>query len=642
MNKLPRRSFAILSVVLAAILFVAVNITAQVWLRSVRLDLTQNAVYTLSPGTKSILSKIKEPVTLRFYFSRNLGTNYAQLRAYANRVRDLLHEYVTASGGKIILEEIDPEPFTTAEDDAVAQGMTGAPTQEGETVYFGLVGTNTVDGRETVPFFSQDREAYLEYDLSSAIYRLSQPEKPTLGIIAGIPLQSGDPGVPGLIPGNQQTLVLYQQLRDNFSVLPMSMTIDKIPAYVNTLLVVHPSGLSTTTQYAIDQFVMRGGHIIVMVDPFAEIVSYSNGPQPPGAPGPTSDLKTLFDAWGVQYDPNKVVGDPERAIRVQVRADPRNPVADYIVWLKLQDGDFNASDPVTGNLHEINLGSAGAIAPVKGATSTFTPLMQTSDSAGFLDAAEVRSVRQPQDLVRDFKPAGHKLTLAARITGPIKSAFPNGAPKSDQQLPAGVSPAPLPAHIADAKNADIIVVGDSDLWDDRFWVQAQNMGRQAVAVPTADNGAFVQDAVENMMGSSDLISLRTRVPEVRPFTVVAQLRRSAEGQYLAQEQQLQARLTQTEQRLKQLQAGQGGGDAATNPELLSPQSQQEIEKFRRDLLDTRARLREVQANLRKDVEALGALLAFLNIALVPFLVALAAIVLAYLRQKRRAAARGLT
>ena len=336
---LSRRTFAWSIVALAAVLFLSVNIASEVWLRSVRLDLTQNRLYTLSPGTKAILSKLKEPVTLRFYFSGNIGTNYATLRAYATRVRDLLHEYVTASGGKIILEEIDPAPFTQSEDDAVAQGLTGAPTQEGETIYFGLVGTNTVDGRETVPFFSQDREPYLEYDLSSIVFRLSQPEKPTLGIISGILLQTGDPGVPGIIPGNQQTLVLYSQLRQNFSVLPMSTTIDKIPDYVNTLVLVHPAGLSTTTQYAVDQFVLRGGHAIVIVDPYSEINNYA--PAGPLGPQPTeSDLKPLLAAWGVQYDVSKVVGDPERAIRVQMRSNPNGGSADYIVWMKLEDGEI--------------------------------------------------------------------------------------------------------------------------------------------------------------------------------------------------------------------------------------------------------------------------------------------------------------
>ena len=639
MKNISRRSLALTIVGLSVVLFFAINITSEVWLRAVRLDLTQNSLYTLSPGTRAILSQIKEPITLRFYFSRDVAKNYATVRSYSGRVRDVLHEYVTASGGKLRLEEIDPEPFTPAEDDAVAQGLSGAPTAEGEVVYFGLVGSNTVDGRETIPFFSQDREPYLEYDLTSAIYRLAQPEKPTLGVIAGIPLVQGDPGIAGMLGGGDKPLVLYAQLRQNFSMLPMSMSIDHIPDYVSTLMVVHPAGLTPTTQYAIDQFVMRGGHAIVFVDPYSEIANYA----PSGPTGQslavTSDLKPLLTAWGVSFDPNKVVANPERAIRVQVRSNPRNPVADFIAWLKLQDEDFNHNDPVTGNLHEVNLGSPGAIAPLKGATTGFVPLMQSTTDSGLLDAALVRAAQSPQDLQRAYVSSGMKYTLAARISGPAKSAFPNGAPKNDAAMPAGTVAAPLPTPVKESKGIDVIVVADSDIFDDRFWVQAQNVQGATMAVPTADNGALVQNAVENMMGSRDLISLRTRVADVRPFTKVAQLRRAAESQYATQEQQLQTQLQTTQARLKQLE---GAGAQGAAPETLSPASQSEIEKFRRELLDTRAKLRQVQANLRKDVETLGDALAFLNIVLVPLLVAAAAIVLALLRRKRRAAARGLT
>jgi len=648
MKPLSRRLYALAAITLGVVLFVAVNIVSTTWFGVARLDVTQNGMYTVSPGTKATLAKLQEPVTLRFYFTRASSTGYASIVAYAGRVRDLLQEYATLSGGKINFEEIDPEPFTPAEDEAVTQGLTGAPTQDMQTVYFGLVGTNTLNGHEVVPFFDQAREQYLEYDLTSIVYKLSTPQKQKLGIISAIPLEAGAGGLQAALQGNSQPFAIYQQLRGVYDVQTIDTMADRIPADIGTLLVVHPANFSDTTMYAIDQFVMRGGHAVVFVDPFSEMMNNQGPGQIDQGERTTSDLRPLFAAWGVDYDPGKVVGDAELAQQVQVGGAGGAPqVTGYIVWLRMTPEEFNANDPVTGNLQQLNIATAGALKPRQGATTKFTPLLTTSTNAGLIDAIQIRVTRQPQDLLRRFEPTGERFNIAARIAGPAKTAFPNGAPAAAPKPPdqsadaAKPETGPLPAQIKEANDINVIVVADTDLVDDRFWVNVQNVLGQRIAIPTADNGAMVQNFVENMMGSNDLISLRTRERSSRPFVLVDQIRRDAEGRFLAQERALQDKMTQTETSLRALQGQSGEQQTAGGAPVLSKEQQAQVDKFRRDLVETRTTLRQVQANLVRDVNNLGTALAMVNIALVPLLVAAAAMGLAVLRKRRRTRAKGI-
>jgi len=649
MKPLSHRVYALSAIALGVVLFVAVNIVANQWLGTARLDLTENGLYTVSPGTKATLSKLKEPITLRFYFSRAPAAGYASIVAYAGRIRDLLEEYKALAGGNIILEEIDPAPFTPAEDEAVAQGLTAAPTQEGDNVYFGLVGTNTLAGHEVIPFFDQGREEYLEYDLTSMIYKLSQPQKPKLGVMSALPLEAGAGGLQAALAGNSNPYVIYQQLKDNYDVQMLDpMTTDRIPADVSTLIVAHPANFSPAAQYAIDQFVMRGGHAIVFLDPLSE-ASVAGGPgaQDQGDKS-SSTLGPVLTAWGVDFDVTKVVADAELAQPVQFGGGPggQPQVVDYIAWMRMTPNNFDRNDPITANLQVLNVATAGALKQHQGATTKFLPLLQSSTTSGLMNSIEIRTVQNPNDLLRRFQPTGARYVVGARVTGPAKTAFPAGPP-----TPAAAKPAtdpnapakdagPLPAEIKEAKDINVVVFGDSDLLDDRFWVQTQNVLGQRVAVPSADNGALVMNAVENMMGSNDLISLRTRERSARPFVVVEQIRRNAESRFLAEEQALQQKVTATEASLRQLQ-GQGQNQTQNGAPVLNREQQAQIEKFRADLVQTRGSLRQVQANLREDVERLGTLLAVLNIALVPILIAAAAIGLSFLRRRRRARARAL-
>ena len=628
MRPLSRRTYALAAIVLATVIFVAINIAVDAGLTTTRLDLTQNGLYTLSDGTRETLAGLKEPVTLKFFYSKKVAADYATTQAYAGRVRDLLQEYAALSHGKIVLEEIDPEPFTAAEDEAAAAGLTGAPTDSGDMVYFGLAGSNTIDGQQVIPYFSQDREAYLEYDLTSLIYHLATPTKPQLAIISSLPLDTGAGGMAAALQGRVQPYAVYEQLKQNYRTQMLEPDFKSIPKGIDELMIVQPEKLTAAQVYAIDQFVMAGGHALVFVDPLSDLAKTSSGFNP-DAQGPTSsDLPALLRAWGVGYDPAKVVADRALAQRVQVSDDPRNPVASYPIWLHLTANQFDAHDQVTASLQTLNLATAGALSPRKDATTRFTPLVTSSDQASLLDSVQVRISRWPQDLMSAVQPSGKPYTIAARLSGPAKTAFPGGPPAGDADAKS--------PQIKASKAINVIVMADSDIFDDRFWVRTENLYGKRVATPFADNGAFVLNAVENLGGSNALISLRTRATNDRPFTIVQQLQADAQARFQQEADALQAKLSDTQNRLRALEQGGGStnGQASTST-TLTPAQQSEIEKFKRDLIDTRMQLRDVQHNLRKEVDALGSLLAFINIALVPMLVAAFAFVLAILRRRRR-------
>ncbi len=636
-----RRLAAVTSIVLGAVVFVGVNTAANVAFRSARADLTENGLYTLSQGTRNILAKLNEPITLRFYFSNEVAASFPTVRAYAERVRDLLAEYRSLAGGNLIVEEIDPQPYTEAEDNAVSLGLQGAPTQAGEAIYMGISATNMADGHETVPFLQMEREAYLEYDLTSIISRLAETRKPVLGVVTNLPLDTGPGGLLASMQGTSQPFVIYSQLLQIFELQPLEQEFASVPSGIDTLMVAHPKALSEQTLYAIDQFVMRGGRVIAFVDPISEISQLQD--QMTGQPvqGATfrSDL-WLLKYWGVTYDPDQVVLDRERAQKVQYGGNAARPVVSYPVWLGLKGdadpaiSDFDGSDLVTAGLGMLNLASAGHFTPAEGATTSFTPLIRSSADAMLYSAEMLNIQSDPDQLIRQFLPTGERYTIAARLSGPLKSAFAEAPAPVEKE---GQMPAPLPAHVAETADANIIVVADSDIFDDRFWVQPQQQGDQTMAVPIADNLAFVAGAAENMLGSNDLISLRTRATSDRPFTVVEAMQKAADTRFLREEQDLNARIAETQEKLAELSRPGPNGE----PTALTAEQQAEIEKFRAELTETRARLREVQRNLRAGIETLGARLALINIALVPLLLVIVAVVIAVTRRKRMARAQTL-
>jgi len=640
---ISRRAFVTTIVVLATILFMAINVFSNSALKRWRIDLTENSLYTLSTGTVRTLEQIQEPITLKFFFSERVATDFAGIRAYGTRVRDLLEEITLIADGKINLEIIDPEPFTEDEDQAVAYGLLGAPTQSGDVLYFGLAGSNTVDGSDTIPFFSQEREHFLEYDLTSLIHKLNTLKKPVLGVLSSLPLATGPGGPMAAMQGQAQPFLIYQQLTEAFDVETLTSDLDRVDKDIDVLLIAHPPELSDTTLYAIDQFIMRGGRALVFLDPVSELAS---APGPTGQPLPgsvqTSNLPKLMKQWGLSMPSDKIVGDIGRAQRVAL---PGGRVVDYVAWLGLTANDLSTDDLVTAEINTLNLGTVGHLTKLEDATTTITPLASSTNEAALIDGSSVLYVPDPQRLLIDFKATGETYMLAARVSGSTKSAFEKAPEKpaveGEEETAQTETDAdePLPDHIASSENVNVIVFADSDIFDDRFWVQEQNFLGQRVAVPTADNANLVVNAVDNLMGSNDLISLRSRARSDRPFTVVQEIRREAQTQYLREEQQLQRKLEETEARLadiqRQMPKAKDGPEGTVDASLLTEEQRAEVAKFRQEMTSTRKALRDVQRDQRQGIEELGNWLKFLNIGLVPAFVAIGALFMYRARRKRR-------
>jgi len=613
-------------ILIAIVLFLAVNILSHIIFKSARIDLTDNDLYTLSQGTKNIIRNFDEPITLRFFFSEKLATGIPQLSNYAKRVRELLEEYANESNDKVRLIVIDPEAFTDDEDLAVEFGLQGVPIDAaGSIAYFGLAGTNSVDDNEVIPFFQMEKEASLEYDLTKLVYKLGNPKKPVVGLLSVLPIQ-GDGGASPFMPGpaNKEWTII-NQLRLLFDIRTLSTDVVKIPSEVDILMLVHPKALSDKTLFAIDQFVLGGGHALIFVDSHAESDQTPPDPQNPMAAAlapKNSDLKKLFNQWGIELVPGMLAGDIDAAARVNISTGLRPQTVDYVLWLQLNENNISKDDFVTSDLKQINLATSGYFKKLDGRKTQITPLMQTGKNAMSIPEASIKFRPDPGALIDNYKSGNKKLTLAARISGPVDTAFPNGPP--DAEVFDG------PVLKESQASINIIVVADTDMLEDKFWVTVQNFFGQQIAVPRANNGAFVANALENLGGSNDLITLRSRGDFSRPFEKVKEIQREAEKRFRSQEKLLVAKLKDTEQKIQELQRQKGAGQAL----IVSPEQKQAIEKFQSEKRKTRKELRNVQHELRRDIETLGTRLKIINIGLIPLLIIIFAIALGIYRHKQ--------
>ncbi|WP_333687916.1 GldG family protein [Methylococcus capsulatus] len=605
---LNRKTLSGSALAVLAVLFVSLTLISNALFRGVRLDLTENSLYTLSDGSRNILAKLDEPIHLRLYFSDKATAESNRpdvrgLRLYFDRVREMLEEMRSRAGGKIELEVIDPLPYSEAEDRAAAAGLQGIPLgPSGEKVFLGLEGSNSTDGRATIPFFEPGKEAFLEYDLVKLVHDLATPKKPVVGLVSSLPLaggfdpQRGDMGAPWTV---------YEQLSQSFDV--RSLDADSLKAVapeIEVLVVVHPKRLGEDAQYALDQFVLRGGRLMVFVDPHAENDGVGD-PRDPMAAMVTpkaSDLPVLFKAWGVEYKPDEAVLDRARAVTVNTA--PGAPPSRHPAILRLGKPDLNAADVITANLDTIHLASVGHFRPTTDGGSRLTPLLQTSDQAMVVPADRIRFLGDPSSLLQDYKPGGERLIVAGRLEGKFKTAFPQ---RGD------------PGHLAEAKGTgEILLIADTDLLSDRLWVRSSNFFGRKLLTTFAGNGDLFVNAVDNLAGSSDLISIRGRGTSARPFTKVEELKAAADDRFRSKERELQQELGETERKLAELQRGKTGDDTF----VLSPAQRKELDDFLRRKLEIRKELREVRRQLDADIDALGARLKFIDIALVPLLLTL--------------------
>lgn len=632
---------------MAVVLFFAVNVFSTVAFRSARFDLTEQQIYTLSDGTRNILESIDEPVTLRLYLSKKVATRLPGIKSYATRVAELLQEYEQAAGGTLHLHVIDPEPFSEEEDRAVERGLQGVPLDNGNLhFYFGLVGANATGERELIPFFQPEREEFLEYDLTKLIYRLANPTQRVVGLLSTLPLEGGPPMAFMGGQGGTGPWMIMESIRDVMQVTSLDKDVTDIPEDVAVLMVVHPKGLGEPTLYAIDQFVLRGGRALVFVDPHSEADRVPPNPQNPmGMQGPrNSDLGKVFEAWGIELVKGKVAGDLPLAKQVNFQTQSRTFVADYPIWIDLPPPSLNAEDVVTAKLPSLTMASAGILQKREGSDVQVTPLVETDERAMQIDASRLTFMPDIQSLLQEYRPEGEKLTLAARLTGKVNTAFPEGRPavKQSEQSEQSENPDVENAsrehpHLAESTEPiNVIVVADTDVLQDRFWVQTQQFLGQRIAIPLAANNSFVTNALDNLTGSHDLISVRNRGSASRPFTLVRAIRQEAEQRFRQKEQALQQRLKDTERKIQELQNKKE--DQTTV--ILSAEQQAALDGFRRELVATRKELRSVQHELQKNIESLESIVKFLNVGFMPLVVVVGGLLISayHVRRRQRAAA----
>lgn len=593
---------------------VAVSISNQLF-KGWRIDLTENNLYTLSDGTRNLLEGLEEPINLYFYFSDQASESMPSLRSYADRVREMLEEFENEADGNIRLSMIDPLPFSEDEDRATQFGLQGVQLGVSpDPVYMGLAGTDSIDNEETIPFFQPDKEAFLEYDIAKLVSTLSSPDRTVIGIVSGVEMTgSFDPQMQRMVP----PWMVYQQAQQLFEIRNLGTTFVEIADDISLLWIVQPKNLSNETLYAIDQFVMRGGKAMIFVDPVADVDPASTEGMPQGMPpmGQGSNLPILFDAWGIEFTGDEVVADAGQAL--QITGMDRRPVRHY-GFIGVTGERMSGDDIITADLNVVHVATAGSLRIAGDSPATLEPLLYSSSDAQGMPATRFSFLPDPSSLQDGFSPSGEAYVLAARISGNLPSAFPNGPPPTGVSSADGDEPSEAgnDDHLAaTAEPANLIVVADVDMLADHLWVQVQNFFGQQLANAFASNGAFVINALENLAGNSDLIGVRSRASYTRPFTRVEELRVDAESRFRSTEQRLQSELDETEQRLVELQsAREDSGNI-----IMTPEQQAEIDRFIDQRSAIRQELRAVQRGLDEDIEQLGTWLKVINIGLVPLL-----------------------
>jgi ABC-type uncharacterized transport system involved in gliding motility auxiliary subunit len=594
-----------------------------------RLDLTAEKAFTLSPGTKSILNKLDSRVTIRFYCTQGDMAMPPALRTYSQHIEDLLAEYKVAGHGKILIEKLDPKPDSDAEDSARLDGVSGQPTSPfgGDKVYLGLV-VSMLDEKVAVPWLPPDRERLLEYDISRAIARVVNPTPPLVGVMSALPIfgQEANPMMRQMGQTPQEAWAFISEIKKDFTVKEIPMTANKIDDDIKVLMVVHPRDITETTQYALDQFVLRGGKLLAFLDPHAYFdQKHDQMAQVLGESSGQSSLDKLLKAWGLDMDMNKVVADMTFAGH-----NSQNGAVMPTVLLVNKDG-INSDDVVTSQIDNLVLPFAGAFTgkPTDGLKETV--LVHSTKDSELVDG--MTASIGAENIVKEFKPSNVDYALAVRLTGKFKSAFPDGPPKpakDDKEK----QPPQEPQLKESTGNGVVILVSDSDMVNDQVCVQVQEILGYRMVRPVNGNLNLVESFVEQLSGDSDLISLRSRASLDRPFTRLKEMEAKAGREWEAKLKDLEASKAETERKISELQSHKSGNEQRF---ILSPEQQKEMENYQKTVADANKELKKVRKQLAKDTDALQFWTKVANIGVMPALVAMTGIVLALVKRKRTAA-----
>ncbi|HZV33577.1 MAG TPA: Gldg family protein [Verrucomicrobiae bacterium] len=605
-----------------------------------RIDLTQEKAYTLSAGTKAILAKLDTPVKIRFYYSSSDASgDTVMLRNYAQHVSDLLDEYKQAAHGKIILEQYDPEPDSDAEDSARLDGVEGQMLRSGEKFYMGL-SVSMLDSKQAIPFLDPGRERLLEYDLSRAISRVVTPDKPVVGVMSPLPV-FGHPSNPMLARmgqggQGQNPWVFITELKGDYNVKQIEMNASKIDDDVKVLVVIHPKDISDTAQYAIDQFIMRGGKLIAFLDATSLVDSHNENPMMGSMPGGGSSLDKLLKAWGIQFENTKVVADMNYKVKLMGRD---NQPTEAPTFLDITKDGLNKDDVATSEINDVFYPFGGVFTgtPVSGLKETV--LIKSSKDSQLVDG--MMASFSGDNIMKQFKPSGTEYALAVRLSGKFKTAFPEGKPKDtsdkDAKDSAKDSSKSTGETLKESKgDTAVVLVGDADMLYDEFAVRQQPgfLGIGGMLIPINGDLELAQNLVDQLGGDNNLISIRSRADMNRPFTRIKAMEAKAQESEQSKIEAFQQSLQDTQQKLNELQAKKGDGQQRF---ILSPEQQAELEKLKKKQAEVKAQLRQEQKRLTHDIYALENTLKWTNIIAMPAVVALSGIGLAMVKRKRTSA-----
>ena len=598
-----------LLIALAVLLFFVFNAFNHLVFKDARLDLTEGQLYTLSEGSLNLVQVIEEPVQLYFFFGEAASRDLTPIRTYADRVESMLEEFALASNGMLVVERIDPAPFSEAEDEAAAFGLQAVPVSAtGDALYFGLAGSDALDNVETIPFFQPDREMFLEYEISQLIDRLARPKREVVGLISTLPVTNQvNPQTFQPEPGWQSIL----SLEDTVTLESIDVSAGEIPEGLAALVLIHPKSLSDQMKTALVRYLASGGKVIAFLDPLAEMDRAAASPMMPSLPsGQASSLNWLTRALGVQMREAEVLGDPQLALSVST---PSGAPTRHLAILGLGNAQLNSESIVTAQLDSLNFASAGFF-DIDSPTVAVETLIESSEFANGIAASQLQFLQNPEDLMQSFSQGSEARPIAVRLSGPttLETGLEGDAP-------------------VEVSNLDLILVSDTDVLSDRLWVQVQNFFGQQVATAFADNGSLLTNLVDYFTGSQDLISVRSRGRFTRPFEVVQSLRREAETQYLASAEQLQLELNETERQLADLESQQESDGVLR----LSDEQEAALVRFQDEKLRIRKALRDVRHRLDQDIDQLGGQLKLLNIVVLPILLTLMLAMAAWAQLRKR-------
>ena len=600
-NNIKSRNLIKLSIIFSIIIFFSINVITNNILSSSRVDFTENKLYSLSDGTNSLLKNLEEPIHIRLFVSSNLVKDVPQLSTYANRVETILKTYSNLSNGKITLEIIDPKPFSDAEDRAVGMGINSFnATEMSDSLYFGLAATNSTTGQKNIPIFSPERETFLEYDLTSLISDLSQIKKPVISILDNLGL-SADSRI-----GKPEQQIL-KQMKEMFQVEKVDENNNELNKNTKVLMIIHPKFLSDETLYMIDQWILNGGATLIFLDPYAETEISRQPGMPPM--NPRSNLKKLLDTWGIKFDNKKAVLDSEFGFRISRNINGRDIQVTNYPWLNIRGQGLNKNESSLSNLSTIVMTTAGSF-ELANDDSVLEPIIISSQKSGLGDAQKAGDPKgDPRDLLPNIKSDNKNLTVAGWVKSNLGTSFSDKTNKDDNQLSKS------------SKKSNILLVADADMLMDRNWLTQRGA--------FANNGDFVLNVLEKMVGGNALSDLRGKSTSWRPFEKIIALEKIAEEKFLIEEQMLAKKLKSMEDQIRNLTQNNN-----EDSDVLSPETIKAIDGFKTEMMSTRSQLRSVKFDLRRDVEMLKKWVISVNVAILPIIFAGLALIIS-LRRKRK-------